>query len=124
MFEFFIGLAIALVFLYSWLSGWWFARVLVWLALTAWETAIWFHTPFADPVYPVIFSVCGSIGAWFVSAIPLYLRAIRVPVVEVASKDEPFVPRGPVTGVYGSRTSDCSPFPGQSLAPRYHRGCD
>ena len=63
-----IGLGIAVVLLYFWLIGHWFARVLVFLLFT-----------FCGLVLGQLAGgiAAGAIG-WFVSGIPIYVRKWRV----------------------------------------------
>jgi hypothetical protein len=61
------GLGIALVLLYSWLAGHWFARVVVFLLFVGYGLLI---GEIAGGV------IVGGIG-WFASGIPIYVRRRR-----------------------------------------------
>jgi hypothetical protein len=68
-----VGIGAAVVLLYFWLLGHWFARVLTFLVLAiplAFLGASYAH----DPVAALFGVVVGGTAAWFLAGIPIYVR--------------------------------------------------
>lgn len=72
--HFLIGLGLAVVLLWAWLIGHWFARVLVFLLLAAFSLVIDHISPSSSDGQ---FAVIGCVIAWFVSGIPIYCLRYR-----------------------------------------------
>lgn len=67
-----IGIPAMLAILYGWLVGNWFARVLVFLMLTALIAVVTLVA--ADPKGTIVFLavILAGVAAWFLSGIPVY----------------------------------------------------
>ena len=73
-----IGLVLALVVLWAWLAGHWFGRVLAFLAMVA---ILFFGVAIANGQqneHNLAWLAALSVGAWFVSGFPTYLKGPTV----------------------------------------------